>query len=586
MVESGQPLVIEDIQSRPEFAEATNATRFDIRAYAGVPLMLQSGETVGTLFAVDRSPHLWSQRELAHLGDVAKLVMAEIEVRRKDGDVSDDYFRSLIENSHDLITVIDPTGVITYESAALEQMLGYTPEELIGRNVFDYIHPDDLTRVQTELAELLAVARSTRRAELRFRHKNGEWRVLDVIGNNLTADVVAGIVVHSRDVTDSRKMEDRLRELSSLEAVGRVAGGMAHDFNNILTGIGGTAELLAADLAQNPDALSDLAGIRNGVSRAAGLVRQLLAFSQRQTLQPRAVDVNAVIHSMRSSLQELCGPRISLVEDLSPGTGECLADPEQLQKIIFHLVENARDAMPDGGVITLRTRVLDTARNNVTKGMKFDGDRCLHLSVSDTGTGIPSHVLPHIFEPYYTTKARSSASGLGLSGVLGTVQQSGGVVTVDTVVGKGTTVNVFLPHASASKKAEPSIADVRGTGRILVVDDEAAVRGVVVRSLQNLGYSVVAAGSGEEALKLFEQDRKFDLILTDVVMPGLDGRELAEKIGDLRPGMRILFMSGFNPQTASNDIEYVAKPFTVATLASAVKNALLPQKQVASRGNE
>ncbi len=505
------------------------------------------------------------------------------ELRRSEEALraSEKRFRSLIENAQDVVTVLDAEGNIVFESTAVERTLGYLPEELIGTNPLERVHPEEFPAVREAFGALLREPGGTRAFEFRTRGKDGSWRVLESIGHNALEDpAVAGIVLNSRDITDRRAAEkalestqQQLLQSQKMEAVGRLAGGVAHDFNNLLTVIKGSSEFLLEDLPSDHPSRQDVEEIKDAADRAARLTHQLLAFSRKQVLQPRILNLNVVVAEMRSMLRRLIGEDIDLITDLDPELGRVEADPGQVEQILLNLAINARDAMPNGGKLILETR-----------GMCFDehaeelyphvppGTPGVLLAVSDTGQGMPKEIRERVFEPFFTTKEPGKGTGLGLSTVYGIVKQSGGYIWVDSEVGHGTTVRVYLPRVDSptvhEETAQESQAE-RLCGTILLVEDEDAVRSTARRVLERHAYRVLAAGAVEEALAICaEHDGPIDLLVTYVVMPRMNGREVSERARALRPDMKVLFMSGYTDEAIVHHgvldpgVCFLQKPFS------------------------
>jgi CheY-like chemotaxis protein len=370
-----------------------------------------------------------------------------------------------------------------------------------------------------------------------------------------------------------------------LEAVGRLAGGIAHDFNNILTAVGGHAALLLDEIPPASPLRPGVEEIVRGVDRAASLTRQLLAFSRKQVLQPRVLDLTKVVAETQSMLGRLIGEDIELCTRAAPGLGRVRADPGQIQQVIVNLAVNARDAMPGGGVLSIELDNVDIDESMAGQhGGVQPAGRYIRLSVSDTGTGIPEEVKPHIFAPFFTTKPKGKGTGLGLSTVYGIAKQSGGFIWVYSEPGQGTTFKIYLPRVDAA--AEPGVvaqevAALSGDETILLVEDEAAVRALARQILERKGYRVITAQHGGEPLRLArEAADPVNLLLTDLVMPHMDGRELAQQLAAIWPGLWVLFMSGYTGDTIVRrglfdpDVAFIEKPFTPAALARKVRELL------------
>ena len=505
--------------------------------------------------------------------------------------VSERRFRALVEESWDAIALFAADGTITYGSPATTRLLGYDLTEFVGRNAMEFIHPDDRAPVLLRLEEVTARPRSSLHIAARVQHKNGTWRYLEGVLTNLLDDPsVAAIVNNYRDVTDRRILEEQIMLSQKMEAIGRLAGGVAHDFNNILTAIGGYADLLMADFAPDDKRRGDIEEIHRATQRAASLTQQLLAFSRRQVMQPKVISLNALIPDIEKMLRRLIGEDILFATVLHPRVGNVRADPGQLEQVIVNLAVNARDAMPapNGGRLTIETRNVELDELYAADHPGVTPGRYVMLAVTDTGVGMDEETKSRIFEPFFTTKARGKGSGLGLATVYGIVRQTGGHIWPYSEPGTGTTMRVYLPRVDDpadpiehSSEAPPE--SLRGSETILLVEDEAPVRSVTRQLLERNGYTVLEAADGRTALSLIngEQDRvHVDLLLTDVIMPGMSGRELADQMKARRPQLRVLFMSGYTDDAVVRHgmlepgLAYLEKPFRPPVLLRKVREVL------------
>jgi two-component system cell cycle sensor histidine kinase/response regulator CckA len=522
------------------------------------------------------------------LGELMRHVgtqLGRVIERQRDREAlekSEAYFRRLTENSLDVITIVDANGKIIYESPSVQQVFGYGVDEYRGRELFEFVHPEDVSSLKAAFANTLEDPSDTPRLSFRFRHKDGEWRHVEGMGKNLLADpVVAAVVFNSRDITERRKLEEQFLQSQKVQAIGQLAGGVAHDFNNILTAIIGHAELMLQRVPATDPLHSHADEIQKAAHRAAGLTRQLLAFSRKQVLQPRVIDLNAAISEMNKMLQRLLGENIKLVTQTQPNLYRVKADPSQMEQVLLNLAVNARDAMPKGGNLTIRTE-------NVGLGPRSDtgaGDYVL-VSVSDTGVGMTREVQARIFEPFFTTKELGKGTGLGLATCHGIIKQSGGHIGVFSEVGKGTTFKVLLPRVNepldpvATKAPDAPRSPANGHERVLLVEDEPMLRELAVTLLKTLGYEVLTAENGVQALEVVKglRNTPLDLLITDVVMPEMGGRELAEKLCTLCPNTRVLFCSGYTEDSVIAGAEaagrFLQKPYTMATLGQKAREIL------------
>jgi two-component system, cell cycle sensor histidine kinase and response regulator CckA len=413
---------------------------------------------------------------------------------------------------------------------------------------------------------------------------NGAVIAVETVGMPFTLDGQQAVLTIIRDVSERKRLEDHVRQAQRMEAVGQLAGGIAHDFNNLLTVITSYSAMLLAEQSTTPDVRADLEEIKSAADRAAALTRQLLAFSRRQLLQPRVLDVNELALNLEKMLRRLLREDIELVTALDPALGLVHADPGQLEQVIVNLAVNARDAMPDGGRLTIETAnvTLDESFGPLPEGGA--GDHVM-LAVSDTGHGMTEAVKAHIFEPFFTTKETGKGTGLGLSTVYGIVQQSGGSVWVYSEPGQGTTFKIYLPLAVAARTKRdsppPRLPVSVGSETILLVEDEERVRRAARRILEGSGYTVLEAATGAEAVRLCEtHPTPIGLVLTDMVMPEMGGRELSAHVVRLRPEAKILFMSGYTEDVAlHHDVlapgaMFLDKPFTPVSLTQKVREAL------------
>jgi len=382
-----------------------------------------------------------------------------------------------------------------------------------------------------------------------------------------------------------RKSEDQLRQAQKLEAVARLAAGVAHDFNNILTAIGGHGEMLLARLEEGDPKRKNVEQIAQCANMAAGLTRQLLTFSRKQVIEPRVLQLNEVIQNLQKMLRRLIGEDLEFDVVLDPAAGHIKADPGQMEQVIMNLAVNARDAMPQGGKLVVKT-TCETLNNGRLKGMPgFQPGPCVMLSVSDTGTGMTEEVKAHLFEPFFTTKPAGKGTGLGLATCFGIIKQSSGHIEVESELGKGTTFKLYFPQVHEAVEPARTEGTARqafgGTETVLVVEDDPAVRGLVVYALRERGYTVIEAADGGEGLRIARQhDGKIHLAFTDIVMPALGGKAMADELAAFRPDTKVLYTSGYTEDTIGHHgvlkpgIAFLQKPYLMATLASRVREVL------------
>ena len=508
------------------------------------------------------------------------------------------HYRILIEHTHDIIAILNPDGTFRYMSPSAERVLGYPIAGRIGRNAFEHVHPDDAERVQAAFREGLSGSGVISRIEFRTRHSDGSWRIIEVVGKNFVDDPeIRGVVINYRDVTDRtraeaalRQREEDLRQAQKMEAVGRLAAGVSHDFNNLLTVIKGYSGLLLKRLPPGDTLRPDVEEIRKAAEQAAGLTRQLLALSRGQLMQFAVVSLNDLVKDMAQMLRDQMGGRVEIGLGLAPALGSVRADPAQMHQVLLNLVLNARDAQPDGGSITIATEDVDLDDDFVRRHPAVQAGPHVMLSVADRGGGMDEETLSRIFEPFFTTKAPGQGTGLGLSTVYGIVKQSGGYICADSAPGAGTTFRVYLPRVEGVPSAKrrgvspgggtPRVASTRAR-TVLLVEDEPAVRGLARTVLVSGGYTVLEAGNAPDALRVAASCQgPLDLLLTDVAMPQVSGFELADRLLPARPGLRVVFMSGYANRVEvqggalSRGHAFLAKPFNEDDLLRTVQEAL------------
>ncbi len=533
-----------------------------------------------------RSTLAASRDEIGVLGKTLNAMAETLEKREEALRKSEMRFRAIIENVDDMVLIVQPNGERQYISPAMARILGYTHEELLATTAKDLVHPGDWPGMQELIRKAQLTPGSTVSGQARYRHKDGSWRIFEgTLSNLLDVPGIEGMVVNMRDVTEQAALEGELRQAQKMESVGQLAGGVAHDFNNLLTVITGRIDFLIGARNLEEEQQADLAEVKKAAERAAELTHQLLAFSRKQLLQPRVLDLNRTLDEFEPMLRRLIGEDIRIEIDHGRDLGSVSADPGQLQQILMNLALNARDAMPSGGVITFRTSN-ETAGNGAGSPlMQVEPGEYVMLEVTDTGLGMDLATQARIFEPFFTTKGQGKGTGLGLSTVYGIVKQSGGGISVASTLQAGTVFRVYFPRADGYDLAEAPEKEhdtpLSGTETILLVEDETSVRNLVERVLTSRGYAVLAAENGGDALQLASDvDLAVDLILTDIVMPAMSGRELVEALQTERPDLRVLYMSGYTDdeivRRGLNDpgMSFIQKPFTAENLAMLVRKVL------------
>jgi two-component system, cell cycle sensor histidine kinase and response regulator CckA len=506
---------------------------------------------------------------------------------RRQMAAREELFELINENAADMIAVVNADGRRAYNSPSYERLLGYSPEELRGTLAFVQIHPDDRAKV-IEAAEEAKRSGHGKRLEYRMRHKSGNWVLLES-----TASVVRDrkgqvqkLVIVNRDITERKQLEQQLQMAQKVEAVGRLSGGIAHDFNNILGVIIGYTEALQKRM-QPENAFRDaIDEIQRAAKRAASLTQQLLAFSRKQVLEPKILDLNAVVRDMEKMLGSLMGEHTELALALSDSLGMVKADRTQIEQVILNLTVNARDAMPEGGKLTIETWNVDMDEANTARPAYMLPGSYVLLKVRDTGCGMTREVQAHIFEPFFTTKEKGKGTGLGLATVYGVVKQSGGYILVESEPGKGAVFEIYLPLVEApAVPAKQSRAPVKRQQKhettVLLVEDEASLRKLTRDVLQEFGYTVLEVADASQALEMARKSRAIDLLLTDVIMPGMSGPALADALAISHPDTQVLFMSGYtHGEIAKQGIldagmAILHKPFTREELIRRVQDALM-----------
>ena len=467
----------------------------------------------------------------------------------------------------------------------LREMLGgYSLQEALQRNIMQQVWAD--ARDRGRMIEILRLNSTIKGFETTFRRRDGSTIPVRISGSLLQdAEGAEHFEGYVEDMTQQSALEQQVRQAQKLEAVGRLAGGIAHDFNNILLVIKLSTELMLGQVEPNSSLSEPLLQVSKAAERAAALTRQLLAFGRRQLMQTRVINLNSVVNEVSHMLRRVIGEDIQLVTKLSDSVENSRLDPDQVAQVILNLAVNARDAMPEGGTLHIETTNVDLDDAYTKAHPPVQPGRYVMLAVSDSGTGIDKTILPRIFDPFFTTKEAGKGTGLGLSIVYGIVKQSGGYIWAYSEPGHGTTFKLYFPSTTAALEV-PVVRSrtISGsTGQtVLVVEDEAVIRSNVGQCLHQLGYDVLEAESGETALKICEEHRgKIDLVLTDLVMSNMSGQELARKLGQHDPEVKILFMSGYTEDSAArHDIllrgsAFLQKPFSVGDLSNAVQEALV-----------
>jgi PAS domain S-box-containing protein len=594
-----QPVVVSDIATDPLWSDYRNlALPFGLQACWSNPIPSQDGSMLGTFAIYYREPRTPDAQHLRLIAHASHLVALAIERDRDKTQLraAEDRYRTLVERLPAItyIAELGADGPWHYVSPQIESILGFSPAEFLSDplNWLNHIHSEDRG---------IAIAAETRfqetqelfQAEYRMFARDG--RVLWFRDEGVMLHAAAGeqrLLMQGvlYDITEHKRLEEQLRQSQKLEAVGQLAGGVAHDFNNLLMVIQAHNERLRGHLAPSDPAHKDAIGIERAVARATALTQQLLAFSRRQVLQLQALDLNSILTEVATMLDRLIPANIEL--RISPAASEsCVkADSAQIEQVILNLALNARDAMAQGGRLTIATRSVELRETYAGSHSRIPPGKYVVLTVDDSGIGMPSEIQAHIFEPFFTTKKPGKGTGLGLAIVYGVVKQTGGYITASSEFGHGSSFDIYFPEAPVEKAmaearvelvCETKISPAHETETILLVEDQDGIRDLVYEFLTENGYTVLAAADGNEACQLADgYQHPIHLLLTDVVMPNVGGRELAKRLAEPRPQMKVLFMSGYpdhatwSSELVDDSAAVLQKPFPLETLARKIRALL------------
>ena len=565
-----------------------------LTSFLGVPLK-QAGRTIGMIALANKE----SGYDLADQQSVETLSIALVEaLNRKRADEalrkSEIRFQELFDDAPVGYHEVEAGGRITKVNRTELEMLGYTAEEMLGQPVWKFVVEKEQSQ-QSIMAKITGGAPPGRQFERTYRRKDGTTFPV-LIEDRLLRDAegrIIGIRSTIQDITDRKRteeevktLEEQLRQSQKIEAIGRLAGGIAHDFNNLLTVIKGYAQLSLLDLKENNPLWENIQEIQKATQRATDLTRQLLAFSRRQILDPKVLDLNSLLRDTEKMLRRMIGEDIELVTLLSEDLGRVKIDPSQIEQVIFNLAVNARDAMPSGGKLTIETANVESDEGYAHTHIGMTPGHYVRLSVGDTGVGMSREVQEKAFDPFFTTKEKGKGTGLGLSTVYGIVTQSGGKIWVYSEPGHGTTFKIYFPTIEGEldnlngKNETDSFP--RGSETVLLVEDEPSVRDLANRLLKQQGYRVLEAANGEEALRLAQENtgEKIHLLLTDVVLPQMGGKELADQLKIFRPDIKVLYTSGYTDNAIvhhgvlNSGTHFLQKPFSLKTLSQKVREVL------------
>jgi PAS domain S-box-containing protein len=572
----------------PEHRERLKATVQEIKGeirHAGEFAQLKKN---GSKIVVDAITH-----DINFQGRAARLVLVRDVTDQKIAEASlresEERFRTVSKATNDAIWDWDRKSNVIWWGDGANAIFGYPADSMpdLVSDWTEYLHPMDKDRVLSDLRACIESDRSLWSAEYRFKRADGKFatvlnRAFVIRDETGQPSRIIGAIT---DVTERRRLQEQLSQAQKMDSIGRLAGGVAHDFNNLLTIIIGYAEFAKSRLSKYEPVYGDVEEILAASQRASDLTRQLLAFARKQIVEPKIVNVNSLVLALNKMLRRVIGEHIELVTDIAPELPRVKIDPVQLEQVLINLAVNARDAMPDGGTLTIETSYTQLAASNTIHGDEIIPGDYLQIAVSDSGIGMERQTLEQVFEPFFTTKEVGKGTGLGLATCYGIIRQAGGYILVYSEPGRGTTFKVCLPCAWDAEiqndECPATPLDYCGTETILVVEDEPHVREMIRKALEAKGYEVISSASARIALSLaLESERKIDLLLTDVVMPQISGKELAAQITASKPEIAVLFMSGYAETTIAkhgileDGIAYLSKPFTPQVLVAKVRSVL------------
>ncbi len=590
---SKAPAWIRDVRVDGNFPRAPFAQAAGLKGAMGIPVLARHEVAAVLEFFVfepreeDEALVRLVSAVAAQLGSLVQRRRAEEALRRER-----DFVYAIMEGAGGLVAVTDTRGHMVRFNRACERTSGYTLDDLRGRPFWEVLVPPDEIDAMRESFQRLEAAQLPIQHENDWLTKDGRRRRIVWTNTGLVGPDgrLAHIIGTGIDVTEQRVLEQRFRQSQRLETVGRLAGGVAHDFNNMLSAILGYSELILKALRADDPLRADVQEVRAAAQRGVSLTRQLVAFSRGQVMQPRVLDLNQVVTELERMLRRLIGEDLELVSKLASDLGLVRADPGQMQQLLMNLAVNARDAIqeagsarPKGGRLTIVTSNVEVDAATAARHVGLHAGPHVRLVVADTGVGMDEVTLSHLFEPFFTT--REGGTGLGLSTVYGIVKQSGGHIGVESEIGKGSRFTVWLPRiveeAPLPRQDEPHAPTVRGTETILLVEDDPSVRQVTGLVLLDAGYRVIEAASGPEAIEASRRhDGPIHLVVTDVVMPKMGGRELVQRLGAERAGMKALYVSAHTPDDAirsgvpAGEVNFVQKPYEIEGLLRKVREAL------------
>jgi two-component system cell cycle sensor histidine kinase/response regulator CckA len=581
-------VIVSDVSIDPLYENSGEPVReHGLHSCWSTPIVSREGALLGVIAVYGKRPHVPRQTEINAVEEMARLARIAIEGRKNTEQElisSQDSYRELFENASEIMYTHDLAGRLTSLNKAGEALTGYSRDEAIGMNMSTLVAPEYRVLWREMLDSQIGGEVKTSYG-LEIVNKRGA-RISVETGTRLIFRMGKPVAVQgiARDVSERRRLEAHLLQSQKMEAIGRLAGGVAHDFNNMLTVITGYSQWMLDELPSDSPMCESASEILLAANRAAGLTNQLLVFSRNQVIQPIIVDLNSLVAEMDQMLRRLIGEDIELVTKAGAGLGLIQGDPGRIEQVILNLAVNARDAMPRGGRLVLETANADIGDESARTQGDFLPGAYVVLAVSDSGSGIDEEIKAHIFEPFFTTKEQGKGTGLGLSTVYGIVKQNGGYIRVESEPGAGAVFRIYFPRVGdrpLTKITPRQRTRIGGTETILLVEDESALRRIVAEMLLRLGYTLLEAPDSLSVEKLAAEYKKpIQLLLTDVVMPELGGRDLALRLKSVRRGLKVLFMSGYADDNILREglletgAAYLQKPFTPDTLAGKIREVL------------
>ncbi len=596
-VRQGRPVITNDYEAENPLKKGFPAGHVPIHRHMNLPLF--DGERIVLVAGVGNKADPYGNEDVEQLTLLMDGLWKILKANRAEKALSESEARHrfLVQNSSDVILTVDHRAIIRYISPSIERIAGYRPAELEESKFFEKIHPDDLPHIRQQFDTFFQTANAMIRAEYRYEHKNGTWLDFEADAINLLKDKDAGgVLVNLRDISDRKRneeeknrLQEQLIQAQRIESIGRLAGGVAHDFNNMLSIILGRAELALMNLSPADPLYQDLSEIKAVGDRSANLTRQLLAFARKQTIAPKILNLNDTIESMLKMLRRLIGEDIDLIWKPSANLWKVKMDPSQIDQILTNLIVNARDAIKTVGKV-----IIETANTEFDEGYCAIHSDCtpgeyVQLSVSDDGEGMGHEMLTNIFEPFFTTKGLGKSTGLGLSTIYGIIKQNNGFINVYSEPGHGSVFKIYIPHCRLEGVVEPATTSETngqvnlptGTETVLLVEDELEILELARIILKKLGYNLLIAGMPSEALRIAgEYKGEIHLLITDVVMPAMNGRDLAQQLKVRYPLIKCLFMSGYTADVIAHhgileeDVYFIQKPFSLYAFAGKIREVL------------